>query len=1356
MALIRWLHISDLHLGSEGAETNMMRDELMPYLKGMGQKWDYVFCTGDIRTANADPKDFTEDMAAYLKGICNAVGVPMEKLFIVPGNHDVDRDVAGRDDAIRKTMFGGKGYYFQGDGIIKQEDMDAIISGEADFKAFLRNVYDDDRLKLYGNPKAPHFNIETDHFNILHVDTTVSYTKDQERNDLIVGTKLLYDAVRTLNKEKPTILLSHYPYIALHQGEKRVLSTMLQRNEVRLWLAGHEHDKILQPVQYIYSLQAGELRKEPVVMATFLVGVYDEETGKCDITAHSWFSEGWGQYPYVDLDNTPQDVFTCELKPKQQAAPLPTDAKEIGSVMAGLAIEGVQIVESNAESLPQVPQSSHIIERKGLLNECIKALEEGKILIIHGSLKIGKSTLSKQLQLIKPSVAIYEKVLSSELEEKVEKLLQANKGGQSIVVSQQGPLNLNFTSLDASLICQVEVPLLSLDETKELIATYNPQVDSSIFIWGHSNGHPVLVRTLCDYLSNHNWQIDVDNFSKVLNYTFDYNLQRALADLMRAIITDNNDRELLNRLLLVNGGFTEDDVRLLAAINPVLDEPMLRLNGMIPSWVTPEGDKFRVNPLFNKVWKPDVAPQAYRDCNLQLAEGVLKRRATLSEHDVLNYIIYSIKGGADDEAGRMYITVLLGLHDEGGLPNKSILRALWIDIPLPQGMSAQVKIGVRYMQLIVLRDLKQKQRAFLLKDLKQLVDSCEDKEHLSFYSSMVTMLCWMEGDVEGGLQHYQRYLEHKQEGDKMLKTVEDAISVFDTNIWIFLLYLKSVKEFEDWLDTFDADAIDYDHADRQICESCYLATERLWKHHLAGNSDEDKLSALSQIMARAEEKRCIELAIACIFAQMEILNAAARYGEARELYKTKIADYQGHSFAQLLLNGSMGNSYYRDQTVNHQEALPYFQKALACLDTELIPNLRLHIQEMKAFVLAETDLSAAIAELELALKYAEDEKHRTDLYEYYQCKAELSFAYWCVGNRVKAIEALSECVKFVIHDLQGGMQRFAKSFLCLCDALIMKYQCDVDGKPVQKDMMKPFHGMFTESDLTQYDSLYTEDRLYTSSYQMCQLSRDHGLKTLASEWAHKTIEECQRRGEVKEIHHLIFLLLPVFVGENDRGAIQYVIKQSCEAKRLSYQNHLELNKGNADFEFVEFCIVPVLMAALGQQLRGDDVGIQMIRQILSEYQPLNEPAMFDKVKKVFERGVYDSSLIDETNRLDANDFYAVYICAYLLTAFYSDASYAFSLMIAILPLLEKQLIQILGEDIRGIVNRFVADFWRAKILTAPGEFSGYQHLRKKGLPLIDSYEGKPNQANHTMLVVSNHVNIKNIPNAEQERWMDEA
>lgn len=78
--MINWLHISDLHLGSEGAITNMMRDELPEYLKELGVKCDYVFCTGDIRTANVSSNVFTDEMADYLKSICDAVQTSVDRL----------------------------------------------------------------------------------------------------------------------------------------------------------------------------------------------------------------------------------------------------------------------------------------------------------------------------------------------------------------------------------------------------------------------------------------------------------------------------------------------------------------------------------------------------------------------------------------------------------------------------------------------------------------------------------------------------------------------------------------------------------------------------------------------------------------------------------------------------------------------------------------------------------------------------------------------------------------------------------------------------------------------------------------------------------------------------------------------------------------------------------------------------------------------------------------------------------------------------------------------------------------------------------------------------------------------------
>lgn len=1349
--MINWLHISDLHLGSEGAVTGMMRDALPDYLKGLGVSCEYVFCTGDIRTANADPNVFTDEMAAYLKKVCDAVGVPTERLFIVIGNHDVDRTVAGRHDAIKNVLFDSKGYYNPDDGIIKKEDMSVIMEGEKEFVTFLGKIYDADRIKYYGNAQTPHFNIETEHFNVLHVDTVLSYTEGQERNDLYMGTNLLYKVVQTLNKAKPTILLNHYPYTSLMQGEKKVLSTMLQHNNIRLWLAGHEHDQVLQRLHYIYSLQAGVLRKEQGAGSSVLMGAYEPTTGECSVTAHAWFDEGWGKYPYVDLDNTPKDVFCCNLLAMKKHATIPDD---MGKVLEGLSIEGVELDVNKNTAVSVVTTSNHIIERTGLVEKGAKALDSGKVLVLHGGVKIGKSVLARQIRERRPSAGIYDVVAQANLEATIAKLLQDGKGGGSIVVSRAS-LDMSLADVDGNQICQMEVPLMSFEETAALIATYQPEKDLNLFIWAISNGHPVLVRTLCGYLSTHHWTAGEKNFSNLLNYSFDNSLRRSLAELVRTLVTDAAERSLLNRLLTVNGIFTEDDAIKLAGVDPAIDEPRLHLYALMPTWLMANDGLFRVTPLIDKVWRPDVPEQTLKECYLLLAAGIMEKRVPLGEQDVLNYILYSLKGEADDDAGRMYVTVMLKLQEQGGVPRRCMLNALWIDIPLPKGMAEEVKIGVRYLQLVLVKGLKPLQRSYLLNDLKALVAECKDAERIPFYTSMVSMVCWMEGDAAGGMDFYHRYLTHKEDGAALLDRVEDAVPVFDNNIWMFLLQLDSEDGFLGWLESFDATAINYAHDDRRICEFCYLSVERLWKHHLKERTAEEKMVSLAHIQEKAMAKVCDELVIACVFARMEIMNAERRHDEVRQLYQTYYPIYQKRPMASFILNASMGNSYFRDVKDEHQQALSYFKQALTMEDTEFIPNIQLHVRQLLSYVLAEQDERAAVEELERALQYATKKEHRVDLYEYYQSMGELSYAYWCAGDRVKAVERLEQCLRFTCDELMKGEKRYAKSFMCLLGVLILKYQFDIDGKPIPDNQAKPHHGMFTENDLLSFDDLYQDDRLYTQSYQMCQLCKAVGLNVLAAKWAHRVVEVCKARGEVREIHYLIFLLLPYFVAENDAEAIRFVIAHSCEAKRISYEYHPEQNKGNGDFEFVEFCIVPLLMASLSQKLRNDNTGLELIKQILEGYRPMDDVGKFERVKDIFRRDTYDRNFIAEINRLDVNEDYAEYVCAYLMTAFYSEASYAFSLMIAVLPVLETRLVTILGEDARAIFNRFVADFWKARILTAPREFNDYQHLKDKGLKLIEQYEGSPNLANHTMLIVVNHVNMEVRLNAQQEAWMDE-
>lgn len=336
--MIRWLHISDLHFNSDDMSTTMLRKELPKYLRRNNIHCDYVFCTGDIRIGKTGL--FPDEAADYLKELCFVVGVDTSRLFIVPGNHDINRNSPGRDEAIRRVKFQRTGYYDPKYGRIEEADLQIIHEGQKDFRDFLNKLYDSDRLSYYNNPSAPHFNIETSDFNILHVDTTITQCSGQEAHDLIVGTKALQTACETLNPNKPTILLTHFPFTSLLQDEKKYVSEILYSYGVRLWLAGHEHDHNLQPMKYLYSVQAGELQMEENTHATVLIGNYDESTRHGYISAYTWFPEGWAEYPIIWHDYSEENKFPFALR-------LPKDN--------GLSREAVLIQQANQSYYERLP-----------------------------------------------------------------------------------------------------------------------------------------------------------------------------------------------------------------------------------------------------------------------------------------------------------------------------------------------------------------------------------------------------------------------------------------------------------------------------------------------------------------------------------------------------------------------------------------------------------------------------------------------------------------------------------------------------------------------------------------------------------------------------------------------------------------------------------------------------------------------------------------------------------------------------------------------------------------------------------------------------------------------------------------
>lgn len=316
MRKIRWIHLSDLHLGNNSAvDTRLMRKKLPDYITGLNQAFDYVFCSGDIKEWNSD---YTE-APNYIRKLCTATHTSLDHLFIVPGNHDVKRGGDDRTKLIDRLTDWKSDYYRSNVGLISADDLSLLKSGQADFRVFISDLLGTDRAEKY---KAQHFTIATEHLNIVHLDTTLTYGTDHDR-DFVIGTRALMDALDECDPTKPTVILTHFSFDFLTQSERNQVETILNTYNVRLWFAGHEHENLIrwQREKFI-ECQCGNLALQKVGRSCFLAGELDLDSGDGEVTVHAWYEgKNWELYPFARNGSEDDRYFPFQLRlPGQERA----------------------------------------------------------------------------------------------------------------------------------------------------------------------------------------------------------------------------------------------------------------------------------------------------------------------------------------------------------------------------------------------------------------------------------------------------------------------------------------------------------------------------------------------------------------------------------------------------------------------------------------------------------------------------------------------------------------------------------------------------------------------------------------------------------------------------------------------------------------------------------------------------------------------------------------------------------------------------------------------------------------------------------------------------------------------------
>lgn len=265
MAIIKWIHISDIHI--ESAEEHLATYDSGRVLNALWQdistraeitpdlaELDFAFITGDLAWSGADVDSADEYDQVYerlIKPLSDRAGIDIARIFLVPGNHDVARSKI--------------------DGDVK--NIEATLSTrDAICRLFLDPERNKERARVFGRLEA-YAKFMDNRFKHLKMDpSSLTFFKTipeegstpeirvvglnsawlanggkKDKGGIALGEPIVH---RLLSSERTdsslTIVLVHHPLDSIWYKECEVDTLRILRANTDFLLAGHVHESNIE------------------------------------------------------------------------------------------------------------------------------------------------------------------------------------------------------------------------------------------------------------------------------------------------------------------------------------------------------------------------------------------------------------------------------------------------------------------------------------------------------------------------------------------------------------------------------------------------------------------------------------------------------------------------------------------------------------------------------------------------------------------------------------------------------------------------------------------------------------------------------------------------------------------------------------------------------------------------------------------------------------------------------------------------------------------------------------------------------------------------------------------------------
>jgi len=240
---ITWLHLSDLHFrASDTYDENIV---LKALLRDIGERIaqdglrpDFVIISGDIAFASL-PEEYTI-ARQFLDDLLKTTALPKDRLFLVPGNHDVDRSAI--------TAFGARATA----ALNSREAVNDFLATEADRAHVFRRFhnYRDFIHEYLGEEHIPfdhtryfyvkEIEIAERRVAIMGLNSAWLAGSDDDRNKLLLGERQVRTALGICGDANLCLAVMHHPFDWLQDFDCNDVEPLLCKG-CDFVLHGHTH-----------------------------------------------------------------------------------------------------------------------------------------------------------------------------------------------------------------------------------------------------------------------------------------------------------------------------------------------------------------------------------------------------------------------------------------------------------------------------------------------------------------------------------------------------------------------------------------------------------------------------------------------------------------------------------------------------------------------------------------------------------------------------------------------------------------------------------------------------------------------------------------------------------------------------------------------------------------------------------------------------------------------------------------------------------------------------------------------------------------------------------------------------------